>query len=190
MATPTKKSQSISFSQTAEDKAVLEAIEQAIAAQRYASFNELGKAALRQFLLTNEPASPNAPPSDQQFTLLQQQLARLEQAFTTQEAPQSSQMENQFARLMEQIAQVGDKITQPLADLQNQLTRLNQIINDQGARQTNEVETQLNRLALQLERLAVAASPMPTPEPAQPDTVQARELDPVVRRLSPLLENF
>jgi hypothetical protein len=192
MPTTTKKSQSISFSQTAEDKALLEAIEQAMAKQRYASFNELGKAALRQFLLTNEPtsSSPNAQQSDQQFTLLQQQLARLEQAFTTKESPQSSQMENQLARLMEQIELLGDKVTQPLAELQNQLTRLNQMINDQGASQTNEFETQVNRLALQIERLEVAASRMPTPEPEEPDTVQARELDPVVRRLSTLLENF
>ena len=168
MATTTKKSQSISFSQTAEDKALLEAIEQAMAEQRYANFNELGKAALRQFLATNEPASASldAQPSDQQFTMLQQQLARMEQAFATKESPQLSQIENQLSRLIEQIEQLGNKITQPLAELQNQVTRLDQMINAKGA------------------------SPMPTPEPEEPDTVQARELDPVVRRLSTLLENF
>jgi Arc/MetJ-type ribon-helix-helix transcriptional regulator len=192
MTTTRKNTRSISFTQAADDKALAAAIEQALAEQRYASFDELGKAALRQFLSTSEPAqtTPGAEQPTQQFLNLQQQLDRLEQALTTKDAPPPSHLEEQLVQLTQQIGQLGDQVTQPLAEVQRQVTRLEGVLAAIQTSQASELADQLSRLAQQIDRLEASGQPVTTSEPDEPAIVQQRELDPVLQRLSALLENF
>lgn len=188
MTTTTRKnSRTISFTQNADDKALLATIEQVLAEQKYASFDDLGKSALRQLLTM--PAQTTAPtaPNEQSFTLLQEQLERIEQMVMAQA---KTQTEERLASLVQLFVQLSENVTQSLADLQNHLVQLRQAVEVKSQSHEAEFADQLSRLALQVDRLEHTGRELETADADEAVVAQPRELDPVLQRLTTLLENF
>lgn len=214
MAPTTKKtSRSISFTPAEADQALLEAIDHELAEQRYSSFSELCKEALRQLLLASQSEQPPL-----QLAELQQQLTRLEQALATKELPQFERFEDQLADLTRQLDQVNANVNQVLqpspqldqitthlsrlstqieqvvsqsnltfVDLESQITKLGQTLSAKEASQFSEFERLLTRLGLIFEQLEAKSRPPSKPEPAE---IISETADPVLSRLSRVLESF
>jgi len=77
-----------------------------------------------------------------------------------------------------------------LLDLQHQITRLEQTVSAQAVSQVSEFERLLTRLGLLLEQLEAKSRPPSEPEPAEVLSETAHEPDPVLSRLSRVLERF
>lgn len=155
--TARKNTRSIAFTQSAPDKALLEAIDHELAEQQYASFDELCKEALQQFLLTIGPTqavsedAPNIEALSEQLAGLQDQLARLEQIVT---APSPAQQAvPQEGVLLQRLEQLEARLHRPLETLQERLTHLEAWADEQLPTPSEPFEQQILNLAQRVEHL-------------------------------------
>lgn len=184
MATTAKRSnKTLYFTQEDEDQALLKKAEQLLAEERFSSFNELGKEALRRFLAdmtADQPASAVAADID----TLQQQLARIEAAVTQTSAPLPPELAEQVAGSAQQAAMLNTKMDEVL----EQFASIGETIRTELVGRLGEIERHMSSLADQYQQLEASRQP-----PPQPEAVAApppREADPLVQRLGRLLERF
>ncbi len=172
-----KITQSVAFSlEDAADQALWEAIEKELSLTKYQTFSNLCKQALWQFLFVSEtptnspsssppPGSPGvrSPELDDQVSQLQKQLSHLERQIVAEEG-------NRFERLERQLAQM----TQQLALIQLAVTTLPSSPPPQPVVQTPPPSVE----------------PTPQPEKPQEQPTSQQESDPVLQRLSSLVDDF
>lgn len=155
-----KLSRVVRFTQTETDQVLGQAIEQALDAGNYANFSELCKQALQQLLLA--PASPPVALSD--LTKLQKQVTALQQRMRS--------LQVQLARLE---GAMGMQQTLSLGTLEQRFAQLEERLMQKTAQLSDRVS--------QMELHGVAS---PASEPDLPPA----DLDPLLSRLVPLLEDF
>ncbi|WP_413166548.1 hypothetical protein ACL6C3_07520 [Capilliphycus salinus ALCB114379] len=181
-----KLTQSVTFTtEDAADQALWEAIEKELSLTKYQTFSNLCKQALWQFLFGSEsPATTSTPttptvasssfiPStpeysqqlEEQVRQLQNQLSVLEQKVLTNE-------ENHFERLQGQLIQM----TQQLAQLQVAITL-------QASSPSPQPTSQTPPPSPPAEPIVELAEPEPQATPEQ-------KSDPVLQRLSSLIDDF
>lgn len=171
-----KFTQSVTFTEDPPDLALLEAIEKELSAAKYQTFSNLCKQALWQFLSVADSDSPNegnsaSTPLQQQLVQLQAQLGELQHNILTEEQNQFTRVEARLNRLAQQLAQIQANLD--LQVLQVAVT---------PSPQTSQKSPQ------------PSPSPQPAPQPSpspQPQNKQAEApTDPLLNRLSSLIEDF
>ncbi|NJR65618.1 MAG: hypothetical protein HC772_10340 [Leptolyngbyaceae cyanobacterium CRU_2_3] len=155
-----KSSRMVKFT-TATDQTLLQAVDQALEAQSL-SFSDLCKQALQQWLAADRLPTP---PLQQQILDLQMQVARLEGKEEARQRYALKRLEQQMRELSDRLESLERKefLEQQVRQLTDRLARL---------------ETSEETMALP------SKPPMPTP-PAR-----VEEIDPLLNRLAPLLEDF
>ncbi|ERT07083.1 flxA-like family protein [Lyngbya aestuarii BL J] len=180
-----KLTQSVTFTtEDAADQALWEAIEKELSLTKYQTFSNLCKQALWQFLFVSDSPAKTSTPAEtttssssisptpnhshkleEQVSELQKQLSHLEQKMLTEEG-------NRFERLQRQLTQM----TQQLAQLQVAITL-------QPSSPTPQPASQIT---------SSSSFPEPVAEPVEPETqaTPEQESDPVLQRLSSLVDDF
>ncbi|QJB25004.1 hypothetical protein [Limnospira fusiformis] len=190
-----KLTQSVTFTEDAADQTLLEAIEKELSLTKYQTFSNLCKQALWQFLLSSPTTQtpvvnndyrseitserpvnppPNLKPIEEGLLSLQRQLGVLERQLQAQKTEnQTQQLESQVNQLTQQLAQFQSAIASKLDA-------------------TNEAIAQIPS------QLPQITSPPPPPEPPRstapspppPEPVHPQEADPLLQRLSSLVDDF
>ncbi|HEY9639665.1 MAG TPA: hypothetical protein V6C57_04235 [Coleofasciculaceae cyanobacterium] len=161
-----KSSRMVKFAATESDQALLQAVDQALESQSL-SFSDLCKQALQQWLNLAEPLP--APPLQQQILDLQMQVARLE-------GKEEARQRYALRRLEQQMRELSDRL--------------------ESLERKEFLEQQVRHLTDRLARLetpeAAELSPEPLPKAQAPRVEQPKveEIDPLLNRLAPLLEDF
>ncbi len=162
---------SVVFTVKKQDKELLEAIEQELDTSEFANFDELCKEALYQFLWEDESRS------------LHHQFHELEESIVAQNATAVKQLAQQLGQIIPTIEQVTHPLTAQLEQLQTQVEALKQQLSH--GPQNLAFITPLENEAIELE------SPIEIIEVVHATgTVNGRERDPFLDRLSALLEDF
>lgn len=151
---------SVTFNYEVADQTLLDVVETELMKQPYRSFSELCKEALWQFLRVSESVRPS---------------------------PKTAQIEQQ------------------VTELQRQFDELEQRFFARESNRLEAMEGQLNQLTQQLAQLAILVSQQPNPKPppqlvessqlveSEPEAVIPtipQEVDPLLSRLSPFLDDF
>jgi TolA-binding protein len=160
-----KLSYVVKFAPTEADQALLQTVEQVLAAQSYKNFSDLCKQALRR-LLSTEAATESVTESGTVAPL--PLLAVLEQQLMT--------LQLQIMQLEQRNSGVATTVEQQLQQLNYRVTQLEQLAQpaNSTANSTNTEST------VSVEPTESAASP----------SESASEADPLLTRLAPLLEDF
>lgn len=176
---------SVRFTLVQADQSLLQAVEQELANEQYASFGDLCKQALQQFLSPSDSAGSEQ--LEQQLTELQGRVAAFETLLTQRDDQRLSQVETQLttlsqhlAALAQQVEQVGVSLNQPLAELQNRVGELEQTLSSQVVELLNQREFP-SPSSDQRTRQHLSA--------VQPEVLGQSD-DPVLQRLSLALEDF
>ena len=185
-----KLTQSVTFSEDAADQALLEAIEKELTLAKYQTFSNLCKQALWQFLSLSQSTSamPQSSPqetSPQKSGQLQAQIASLQAHLTQVEQKMLAQESSGFERLDRQLTQLAQQLAQLQVAVSFQSTPIvpqtpTSVVQPQSLQQ-NEAE---HKPEYEVEH---------RPERVQPPTeneISLKESDPVLQRLSSLLDDF
>ncbi len=166
----------IDFAQAEADQALLRAANQAMEAQSL-SFSDLCKRSLKLFL--NSPEVLNPPELPQSVATLQQQVLDLQMQMARLEGKEEARQRYALRKLEQQMRELGDRL-----DTLERKEFLEQ--------QVRQLTDRLARLEIP-EAIAVDASHLPRsePSPTVAEVKQApQEIDPLLDRLGPLLEDF
>lgn len=180
----------VKFASTEADQFLLQLVEQALE-ERSVSFSDLCKQALQRFLRSSElPQSvPLAQPSavhsainsgvnlevnalHNQMDALRLQIAKLEGAFGMYQTVSLGQVE-------QKVGQIEQQMTTQLAHVLDRLARLEQL--DANLTLTPDIETS---------KLDPIDFTKTEPSPEELQEVDPLEVDPLLTRLAPLLEDF
>ncbi|MEB3885606.1 hypothetical protein [Lyngbya sp. CCY1209] len=186
-----KLTQSVTFTEDAADQALLEAIEKELSLTKYQTFSNLCKQALWQFLsvsgsapgATTPAATASEAPGDRPFppppnlrrieeglSKLQTQLAELDRRVQTPTQSHSTEpLEKQVLQLAQQLAQFQTAIAQKLDVATDAIAQASQM--SPPTRHNGEPPPD--------------AAPAPPPEPPAEE-----ETDPLLKRLSSLVDDF
>ncbi|MGC9524608.1 MAG: hypothetical protein ACP5D7_03625 [Limnospira sp.] len=190
-----KLTQSVTFTEDAADQTLLEAIEQELSLTKYQTFSNLCKQALWQFLSVSgsaptAPASGGAAPEtsghdrpflpppnlqrvEEGLSKLQTQLAELDRRVQAPaQGTSTEQLEKQLLQLAQQLAQFQTAITQKLDAATDAIARESHTSPQPAPTQQNGEPSPANR-------------PTPPPEPPAEE-----ETDPLLKRLSSLVDDF
>jgi hypothetical protein len=98
----------VTFKRTKADRALLKAVEQALADRPELSFSDLCKQALQRWLIANETSAAVLLLAElqQQVTVLNEQLATIEQQVLQAETGAIARLDRQMATLAERLAQL------------------------------------------------------------------------------------
>lgn len=109
---PAQLSQTVTFSKSKPDLALLKAIQQRLADGSESTFSDLCKEALRHFLLATETSASVIMLMDlqQQVTELQVKLDHAEQALTTNQANGQRQIDDRFVALTKRLEQLEQEV--------------------------------------------------------------------------------
>lgn len=163
-ASKDKFSRVVKFAQAEADQSLWQAVEQTLSEQSQGSFSELCKQALQQYLAAQSVSSA-APAAE--ISALQRQVVALQK--------QIRALQLQIAKLE---GAIGMQQTLSLGALEQQLLQLEQRI----AQQTHQFTDRLSQLESQMDGVS------PTPVTSEP--IERVEMDPLLSRLVPLLEDF
>lgn len=164
-------STSVTFTEDAADQTLLAAIEKELTGQQYQTFSNLCKQALWQFLSVSESAGPT--PS---FQRLEQRIVELQQKFAD------------FEKQISAAEKSGlEEFGRHLSQLNEQMGLLQETVNLKFAQAVMVVEPEaVSPKAL----VPVIVDPGAEESEVELATAPPKELDPVLSRLSGLLEDF
>lgn len=164
----------VRFAQAEADQALWQAIEKTLSEHPQSNFSELCKQALSQYLVSQSAASaaPIAPVAD--TAALQRQVVTLQK--------QIRSLQLQVAKLE---GAIGMQQTLALSNLEQQLLQLEQRM----TQQTNQFIDRFSQLETQLESTHTPGS-LEDNSSSPAVTAAPVELDPLLSRLVPLLEDF
>ena len=134
----------VTFTQSAADRGLLKAVELLLAGGEYASFGELCKQALREFVSTPESneSAPDLLQFAQQLMELQRQFFDFKETVAEREVRSAEQVGSQIADLRDQLQQLESKLNQspipesektiavPVAEADPLLDRLGALLED------------------------------------------------------------
>jgi len=134
----------VTFTQSAADRGLLKAVEIFLAEGEYASFGELCKHALREFVSAPESneSAPDLLQFAQQLMELQRQFFDFKETITEREVRRFEQVESQITDLRDQLQQLETKLNQstiseseetitvPVAEADPLLDRLGALLED------------------------------------------------------------
>ena len=175
------------FTEEAADKQLLAAIEKELSAQKYQTFSNLCKQALWQFLYVSSSSELAQPASSwqrlehkisekltQKFSEIEKKLSSRGEIHQSSEINQSNELENYLHQLTQQLSQVqlniDAKFIEALETFKTELPKIEAAINAQKEL-TPVVEIEQIDDDLSVEEVVA-------------------EKDPLLQRLSPLLEDF
>ena len=169
MASTTKKgSKSVTFTTDDADQELLKEVESVIEGGQYASFSDLCKDALEQFLFPDAPQvggeTTDASRLEQLLMQVQTQLASLPQIPSEHggsqfSVNQLSQLENQLLHLAQQIEQLDESTRQIPDQIQQQYESLESLVSGQSSGgDGSQFESQLTRLSQQLKQIDTKTS--------------------------------
>ncbi|MCB8765964.1 hypothetical protein L2E68_02300 [Planktothrix agardhii 1029] len=182
-----KQTQSVTFTEDAADQTLLDAIEQELSQAKYQTFSNLCKQALWQFLLLSksEPTSPplasetpnpnspqvlpilpNLQPLEERLFEIKNKLTDLEKKVLADDGTKIEKLETQFHQLTQQVTQLQTSINQKLT----------------------EIATGLETVKSQPVIIMESKPPQPEPEPVSQEAMA--EVDPLLKRLGSLLDDF
>ncbi|MGE5658614.1 MAG: hypothetical protein ACM37W_18605 [Actinomycetota bacterium] len=162
-------STSVTFTEDAADQTLLAAIEKELAGQQYQTFSNLCKQALWQFLSVSESAGPS--PS---FLRLEQRILELQQKLAELETQRSATEQNRL-----------EGLEHHLSELKEQMALLHTTVNLKLAQAIKVVEPEAVT-----PKAVESAIEEPEVVELEAETSTPKELDPVLSRLSGLLEDF
>jgi chromosome segregation ATPase len=160
-----KSSRTVKFAATEADQALLQAVEQTLEAKSL-SFSDLCKQSLQHWL--NPAGQQSDVPLQQQILDLQMQVARLE-------GKEEARQRYALRRLEQQMRELSDRL--------ESLERKEFL-----EQQVRQLTDRLARLEIPGGAIALPNPPLPEPLPLEPSHPQ--EVDPLLNRLGPLLEDF
>lgn len=181
-----KLTQSVTFSEDAADQALLEAIEKELTLAKYQTFSNLCKQALWQFLSLSQStsATPSSSPqaaSPQASGQLQKQMASLSAHLTQVEQKVLAQESSGFERLDRQLTQLAQQVAQLQVAVSFKATP---VIPETPAPlpqpQPPQQKESDNQPRHEVERV----------QQLQEYDTSVQESDPVLQRLSSLLDDF
>lgn len=157
-----KQVKSVTFNQEVADETLLAVVDSVLEKQPDKTFSDLCKEALWQSLCVPDSVRPGFKTAEmeQQMSELQRQLAGIEQRFFAKEANRLETVERQLGQLTQQVAQ--------LALLVN-------------SRSHSEPPQAFSSPVLESQAPVAAPSSPPTPP---------QEVDPLLSRLTPFLDDF
>ncbi|WP_026788733.1 hypothetical protein [Planktothrix rubescens] len=182
-----KQTQSVTFTEDAADQTLLDAIEQELSQAKYQTFSNLCKQALWQFLLLSKseptpppppsetpnpnppqvlPILPNLQPLEERLFEIKNKLTDLEKKVLADDGTKIEKLETQFHQLTQQVTQLQTSINQKLT----------------------EIATGLETVKSQPVIIMESKPPQPEPEPVSQEAMA--EVDPLLKRLGSLLDDF
>ncbi|MBS0017711.1 MAG: hypothetical protein KFF72_15425 [Arthrospira sp. SH-MAG29] len=191
-----KLTQSVTFTEDAADQTLLEAIEKELSLTKYQTFSNLCKQALWQFLLSSpttqtpvinndyrpeitseRPLNPpaNLKPIEEGLLSLQRQLGALERQL------QAQKPENKTQQLESQVNQLTQQLAQFQATIASKLDATNEAI--------AQIPSKLPQITSPAAPQQPSRSNAPPPPPPEP-TPNPQEADPLLQRLSSLVDDF
>lgn len=191
-----KLTQSVTFTEDAADQTLLEAIEKELSLTKYQTFSNLCKQALWQFLLSSpttqtpvinndyrpeitseRPSNPpaNLKPIEDGLLTLQRQLGALERQL------QAQKPENKTQQLESQVNQLAQQLAQFQATIASKLDATTEAI--------AQIPSQFPQITSPAARPEPSRSNAPPPPPPEP-TPNPQEADPLLQRLSSLVDDF
>ncbi len=136
---------SVSFTSDSIDQTLMAAVEKELTKQKYNTFSDLCKQALRQFfLLSYAPPISKTGHMEQQLIELHLKFAELEQKLLARGNSQLEEMEGQLHQLTQPSK--TDQIDQQLTELHLKFADLEQKLLARGNSQLKEIESQLHQL--------------------------------------------
>ena len=160
-----KSSRMVKFSATEADQTLLQAVQ--VLETESLSFSDLCKQALKHWLNSAEPSADQPVPLQQQILDLQMQVARLE-------GKEEARQRYALRRLEQQMRELSDRL--------------------ESLERKEFLEHQVRQLTDRLARLETHEEVL-NPEPLRVENIkveetQMEEIDPLLNRLAPLLEDF
>lgn len=186
------------FTEEAADKQLLAAIEKELSAQKYQTFSNLCKQALWQFLYVSSSSELAQPASSlqrlehkisenlaQKFSEIEKKLSARESTSQSLEINQLNELEKHLNKLTQQLTQMQFNIDAKLVEALNSFkTELPKI---ESAIKTQAELTIRSKSALQSELTSAESQKV---DDKVNDDLSVEEEDPLLQRLSPLLEDF
>lgn len=184
------------FTEEAADKQLLAAIEKELSAQKYQTFSNLCKQALWQFLYVSSSSELAQPASNLQrlehkiYEQLTQQFSELEKKLASGQPNQLNSQANQLNKLEDSLNKLTQQLTQMQLNFDAQLRETLETFKKELPKIEAAIKTQTESTIKPAWEAEFISS---EPEKIKNDSFveePVTEQDPLLQRLSPLLEDF